>query len=38
MARRARVHNKTNHSRQLDYLRKGVVMLPKVKDEKKGNK
>ena len=38
MAKRARVHNKMNHSRQLDYLRKGVVMLPKVKDEKKGNK
>lgn len=38
MAKRARVHNKMNHSRQLNYLRKGIVMLPKVKDEKKGNK
>lgn len=38
MAKRARVNNKMNHSRQLDYLRKGVIMLPKLKDEKKGKK
>lgn len=38
MANRARVHNKMNHNRQKQYLSKGVVMLPKIKEEKKGNK
>ena len=38
MAKRARLHNALNHDRQMEYLRKGVVMLPKLKDEKKGKK
>lgn len=38
MANRARNHNSINHSRQIQYLKKGVVMLPKLKEEKKGKK
>lgn len=36
MAKRAKVHNAKNHARQLGYLRRGVVMLPTLKEEKKG--
>ena len=38
MAKRARLHNALNHSRQVEYLRKGVVMLPTIKEEKKNKK
>lgn len=38
MANRARTPNNQNHSRQIRYLRNGIVMLPKLRDEKKGNK
>ena len=35
MSNRAMVPNKKNHARQIEYLRKGIVMIPKLKDEKK---
>ena len=35
MAKRAERTNKRNHSRQLEYLRKGIVMLPTLKEERK---
>ncbi len=34
MAQRAKGKNYANHNRQIDYLRKGVVMLPTLKEEK----
>lgn len=36
MSQRARAANTRNHVRQLEYLRKRIVMLPKLRDEKKG--
>lgn len=38
MSKRARVNNDQNHSRQLRYLRKGIVMLPTLKEERKEKK
>ena len=37
MAQRARIHNQMNHNRQTKYLRQGIVMIPTLKEEKKGN-
>lgn len=39
MANRAKAHNESNHTRQINYLRKRVVMLPTLREEtKKGKK
>lgn len=35
MANRARNHNNRNHDRQMQYLKKGIVMLPTLKEERK---
>lgn len=35
MAQRAKIKNYRNHERQLKYLRKGIVMLPTLKEERK---
>ena len=37
MANRAKIANDKNHDRQIRYLKKGIVMLPTLKDEKKKN-
>lgn len=34
MAQRAKRANLANHTRQMEYLRKGIVMLPKKKKMK----
>ena len=33
MAQKAKRHNQLNHSRQLRYLEKGIVMLPTKREE-----
>ena len=33
MANRAKLKNRMNHKRQLEYLSKGIVMLPTKRDE-----
>lgn len=38
MANRARNTNEANNSRQIRYLRDGIVMLPTLKEEKKAMK
>ena len=41
MSQRAKTKNQMNHNRQLEYLRKGVVMIPTLREEfkaRKGNK
>lgn len=44
MANRAKTHNESNHTRQINYLRQRVVMLPTLREEieekkaKKGKK
>lgn len=38
MAKRARLHNALNHRRQLQYLEKGVVMLPTKAEERQTRK
>ena len=35
MSSRTKKSNEANHRRQLGYLKKGIVMLPKLRDEKK---
>ena len=35
MSSRTKKNNEANHARQLRYLKKGIVMLPKLRDEKK---
>ena len=34
MGQKAKVANRANHERQLSYLRKGIVMLPTLKEER----
>lgn len=34
MANRAKAHNESNHTRQINYLRKRVIMLPTLREEK----
>ena len=38
MAQRARTFNQRNHNRQIEYLRKGTVMLPTLKEERNNKK
>lgn len=38
MAKRAKVHNAMNHNRQKEYLKKGIVMLPTLREEKRSGK
>lgn len=38
MANRAKAHNESNHIRQINYLRKRVVMLPTLREEKEETK
>lgn len=42
MANRAKAHNESNHTRQINYLRRRIVMLPTIREEieetKKGKK
>ena len=38
MANRAKLKNKQNHFRQRLYLGQGIVMLPTLREEKKGEK
>lgn len=38
MSQRARTKNEMNHKRQIEYLRKGVVMIPTLREEIKNNK
>lgn len=33
MSKRAKAPNEENHKRQMRYLRKGIVMLPTLKEE-----
>ena len=33
MSQRAKTKNQMNHNRQLEYLRKGVVMIPTLREE-----
>ena len=38
MSQRAKTKNQMNHNRQLEYLRKGVVMIPTLREEVKNKK
>ena len=38
MANRAKAANIANHGRQMEYLRQGVVMIPKLEETKKSRK
>ena len=38
MSQRARTKNEMNHKRQTEYLRKGIVMIPTLREEFKARK
>lgn len=38
MSQRARTKNEMNHKRQIEYLRKGIVMIPTLREEVKARK
>ena len=38
MGQRAKPENAKNHARQVKYLRKGIVMLPKLNEEGRNKK
>lgn len=38
MANRAKAHNESNHTRQINYLRRRIVMLPTIREEIEGKK